>query len=261
MDQSGVKGVEAKRQLSVVAVLVVALAALPVAAPAGAKADARPKPSCVVPKLRGDSLATARKRLTAAHCKLGKVTDPKGSAGKSLVVRSTSPKAGRREKNGSKVAVTLKVKATTPTTTTPTTTTPSLTPTFIDVNSAGAADSAVGGIVIDVTSTVSYGVGATVAPLYETPVTYTLTDGQNGQTVTTFGGTANPYTECSIVATANYPADTTETYVGEAEDGDPACDLSSITVPYSTVLLIGASYAGSSTYAPSTTESPPVGLI
>jgi hypothetical protein len=255
--------------------VLTALAVLGVAAPAGAKSQQTPK--CVVPRLTGDTLATARRRLRAAHCTLGTITEPQAKNGQTLIVSRTTPKAGSHRKNKARVSVMLKLKVASQTTTTPTTTTtstatttptttttttaPSLASTYLNVTSGGACCDANGAIVIGVSSLLEYAdATGTLAPLYQTSVTYTLTDGQTGQAVATFTGTASPYTECSIAATANYPANTTETYVGETENGNPACSLSSVTVPYNTVLLISASYAGSSTYAPSNRGSP-VGLI
>jgi len=69
---------------------------------------------CVVPRLAGLSLSAARRKLSRAHCKLGKVKKPKlkKSAKKkpTLVVARQSPAAGRKLANGSKVNVTLTVK-------------------------------------------------------------------------------------------------------------------------------------------------------
>jgi virginiamycin B lyase len=68
------------------------------------------KPNCVVPKLKGKTLAQARTLLAKAHCKLGKVTKPKVKKHHkqpSLVVSSTKPGAGTKLTNGAKVAVKL----------------------------------------------------------------------------------------------------------------------------------------------------------
>lgn len=73
-----------------------------------------PPPQCAVPKLKGLSLRAARRKLSRAHCKLGKVKKPKlrKSATKkpTLVVARQSPGAGKKLANGSKVNVTLAVK-------------------------------------------------------------------------------------------------------------------------------------------------------
>ena len=61
---------------------------------------------CRVPKLAGRSLTSAKRALKAAHCKLGRVHEPRHPKGR-LVVRGQSPKAGARHKAGTKVAVTL----------------------------------------------------------------------------------------------------------------------------------------------------------
>jgi hypothetical protein len=65
---------------------------------------------CVVPSLKGKTLAQAKTLLSASHCALGKVTKPKARRhhrlGKLVVARS-SPRAGAVEPAGTKVALTL----------------------------------------------------------------------------------------------------------------------------------------------------------
>jgi hypothetical protein len=63
-------------------------------------------PSCVVPRLKGDSLAAARSALGRAHCKLGKVFKPRGHH-KRLVVIDQGAKSGKTLANGAAVAVRL----------------------------------------------------------------------------------------------------------------------------------------------------------
>ena len=63
--------------------------------------------SCVVPRLAGESLARASRRLKAAHCELGKVTKPRHA--RDLVVAASNPRAGRREHSGSRVALRMRV--------------------------------------------------------------------------------------------------------------------------------------------------------
>jgi len=56
-------------------------------------------PGCIVPQLVGKKLARAKTMLTAANCKLGTVHKPKRPKGKGrrpLVVKSSSPAAGKR---------------------------------------------------------------------------------------------------------------------------------------------------------------------
>jgi hypothetical protein len=60
---------------------------------------------CVVPALKGKTLAKAKKKLTAADCTLGKV---KGKKGKSAKVTKQSPAAGKTLAPGAKVGVTVK---------------------------------------------------------------------------------------------------------------------------------------------------------
>jgi hypothetical protein len=60
---------------------------------------------CVVPKLRGKKLKAARKALTKAHCRTGKVKRRKAGKAKRGRVISSSPKAGARRKRNTKVAL------------------------------------------------------------------------------------------------------------------------------------------------------------
>ena len=68
---------------------------------------------CTVPRLKGKTLTQARKLLTAAHCRLGKVTAPRRKRGQRLpplVVRSQSSPPGRSLPTGAKVNVRLVAK-------------------------------------------------------------------------------------------------------------------------------------------------------
>jgi surface-anchored protein len=68
------------------------------------------RPQCVVPKLKGLSLSAARKKLTRAHCKLGKVKKPKlrkGTKKKPHLVVVKQPAANKAFPAGTKVNVTL----------------------------------------------------------------------------------------------------------------------------------------------------------
>jgi len=69
---------------------------------AGAAAPAR----CVVPALKGDSLAAARNALRKANCTLGRVRQRHHASG-TIVVRKQKPRAGRRLAAGAAVTVTL----------------------------------------------------------------------------------------------------------------------------------------------------------
>ena len=68
--------------------------------PGGNQPPPQPAPTCIVPKLRGKVLWRAKAALKAAHCTLGKVRKPKRSAGRKLVVKSSSPAAGAKPANG-----------------------------------------------------------------------------------------------------------------------------------------------------------------
>jgi hypothetical protein len=61
---------------------------------------------CLVPRLRGDSLAAARSSLGKAHCTLGKISGPRERQ-RELVVSTQSVRAGRRLARGAAVAVKL----------------------------------------------------------------------------------------------------------------------------------------------------------
>jgi subtilisin family serine protease len=70
-----------------------------------------PATTCTVPKLAGKTLGQAKAALSAAKCKLGKVSSPKvprGSKPPKLVVKSSTPGAGA--KTGGTVAVKLAAK-------------------------------------------------------------------------------------------------------------------------------------------------------
>jgi PASTA domain/Putative Ig domain len=62
---------------------------------------------CKVPKLKGKRLKAAKKQLSAAHCKVGKVKKKKGVAAKSRKVLGQSPKPGKVLAAGSKVSISL----------------------------------------------------------------------------------------------------------------------------------------------------------
>lgn len=72
-----------------------------------------PGPRCVVPRLKGLSLAKAKRALKRAHCALGKVRAPrKPKHGRlpALVVKASSPGAGRSFTAGTRVTLTLAPK-------------------------------------------------------------------------------------------------------------------------------------------------------
>jgi hypothetical protein len=62
------------------------------------------KEACVVPRLRGRTLAKAKRALTRAHCSLGKVRRVRARVRRGLVV-GQSPRAGVRKARGAKVAL------------------------------------------------------------------------------------------------------------------------------------------------------------
>jgi hypothetical protein len=62
---------------------------------------------CVVPKLKGKSLAAAKRALKTAHCAVGHITRHRFSIVSKGRVISSSPKAGSRHKAGTKIALTV----------------------------------------------------------------------------------------------------------------------------------------------------------
>ena len=87
----------------------------------GASAATAATPShCVVPSVKRESLKTAKSRLSASRCKLGRITGPHDG-----LVRVESPTPGTRARIGAKVSLALThIRKSTPVRT-PTTTTPS----------------------------------------------------------------------------------------------------------------------------------------
>jgi hypothetical protein len=64
------------------------------------------QPACLIPRLRGHSLASARRMLSESHCSLGKVHEPH-EAHAALVVTAQGDRAGTRLASGAAVSVTL----------------------------------------------------------------------------------------------------------------------------------------------------------
>jgi hypothetical protein len=63
-------------------------------------------PKCVVPHVKGDSLTEARRSLGRAHCRLGRLTEPRDYRGSLVVVRQ-STRSGSTLTAGTSVALTL----------------------------------------------------------------------------------------------------------------------------------------------------------
>jgi hypothetical protein len=62
-----------------------------------------PLPQCLVPKLKGLTLAKAKSALTKAHCTSGELRKPKGKKPGQLIVKSSTPGAGASLPAGSAV--------------------------------------------------------------------------------------------------------------------------------------------------------------
>jgi beta-lactam-binding protein with PASTA domain len=61
----------------------------------------------VVPKLKGKTLVAAKKLLTKANCRLGKVTKKKGPKSRKGKVVSQKPAPGAKKPLGTKIAVVI----------------------------------------------------------------------------------------------------------------------------------------------------------
>jgi hypothetical protein len=76
----------------------------------GAAPGSALRSGCVVPVLTGHTLSGARRLLTRAHCRLGRVTRRHGGHG-ALVVTGQSPRHGQARAKGARVSVTLARRA------------------------------------------------------------------------------------------------------------------------------------------------------
>ena len=66
-----------------------------------------PAPTCTVPKLKGKTLKSAKKRIRAATCRVGKLTKKKGATAKTGEIVKQVPKPGSTVPINTKVKVTL----------------------------------------------------------------------------------------------------------------------------------------------------------
>jgi hypothetical protein len=69
--------------------------------------QAPPKPPCKVPRVVGKPLATAKKKIKRAHCRVGKITRKASTPKKKGRVLKQSPRAGKKLGNGHKVNLTV----------------------------------------------------------------------------------------------------------------------------------------------------------
>jgi hypothetical protein len=79
--------------------------AAPTASQSFAVAASTKQQQCVVPKLKGNTLAAAKGALKMAHCAVGHITRRKSSTVPKGRVISSSPKAASRQKGGTRVAL------------------------------------------------------------------------------------------------------------------------------------------------------------
>ena len=68
---------------------------------------APPAPPCIVPKLKGKTLKSAKKRIRGADCRVGALTRRKGAKARTGEVVKQTPKPGASVPTGTKVTVTL----------------------------------------------------------------------------------------------------------------------------------------------------------
>jgi hypothetical protein len=71
------------------------------------KKHKKSKVKCVVPNVKGDTIAAARPLIKAGHCAVGTITFKKSSAANKGLVLSQSPPAGSVHKKGTKVNLTV----------------------------------------------------------------------------------------------------------------------------------------------------------
>jgi beta-lactam-binding protein with PASTA domain len=69
----------------------------------GAQFTRKPAAACIVPKLKGKSVKAAKRALTKAHCRAGKITKKFSKAKKGRVI-SQKPKPGKHLAAGTKVS-------------------------------------------------------------------------------------------------------------------------------------------------------------
>jgi hypothetical protein len=86
--------------------------------------------------------------------------------------------------------------------------------------------------------------------LYGQPIRYRFTDATTRQTIGSFVGSSNLAATCTVVASANAP-DTVQTLTGEAVAPYSGCPLAPVSAPAADEIVLTASFAGNSTYAPS----------
>ena len=60
-------------------------------------------PKCIVPRVVGQKLTPAKKRIRTAHCAVGRITHKHAAASKRGRVISQLPKPGRKLKNLAKI--------------------------------------------------------------------------------------------------------------------------------------------------------------
>jgi len=69
--------------------------------------NSTPYKACVVPNLKGKTLAAAKKTIRTHHCGVGKITKVKSAPKNKGRVISQDPKPGKHLKNGARVALKL----------------------------------------------------------------------------------------------------------------------------------------------------------
>lgn len=87
--------------------------------------------------------------------------------------------------------------------------------------------------------------------LFAKPLTYTVTDATTGHQVATFGGPSGSYSSCTVVYSISGGV---KTYTGQPVPPMVGCNLTSFSMPASDAAVVTATFAGDSTYAPSTSS-------
>jgi beta-glucanase (GH16 family) len=96
---------------SALALIALAITTSTAAARSGHNTRSHNVRRCLVPDVRGETLAGAKRRLQSAHCAAGRISGPRTSSR----VGAQRPARGARERIGSKVALTMAVRKAAPT--------------------------------------------------------------------------------------------------------------------------------------------------
>lgn len=127
-----------------------------------------------------------------------------------------------------------------------------LTPTTIGVSATSEFSGGPTGTYVTVSADIWTGThGHEGKELVGLPVRVTITDATTGAFAGSFPGVSNTFAFCTLVTSFNEQL-TVKTFTGEAVTPHPACALAApVSMPAADLDRFGVSFAGNSTYAPS----------